>query len=252
MKLPALDLANFIAGFSIEPIFNNHLLKPVHDGAIFNSSYHNYWPSVVLFFACCILILLKVTMPARTLRVINAAYSLQVARQIERENYGPFKRISILLNIVFIIVMAFVFYKLNQVFGGILKGQSGYFQYMFFALVIILVYTVKFFVANIIGFITQTKPVIDEYINNTLIINQSIGVLLLPAMVIAELSPLEPVWILFPSVLFIVLGYAVRLYRGFVFSGVEQGIGILQLFVYLCALEILPLLVLIKFLVVNF
>lgn len=241
-----------LTAVSYEPIFRNHLLKPIHDGAIFNSSQQLVWPSVVLFVAVCILILLKVTMPSRILRVLNAAYSLQVARQIERENYGPFKRLSVLLNVVFVLVTAFLFYKLNQMFGAILNEASGFMQYLFFIGVIISVYVLKFISLNIVAFVTQTSATIGEYINNTLIVNQSIGVVLLPVMIIAELSPLNPIWLVFPSVLFIVLGYFFRLYRGFLFSGVEQGMGIFQLFVYLCALEILPLLVFIKFLVVKF
>lgn len=252
MILQALYKDKVIAGLLYQPIFENHLLKPVHDGAIFNPAQHLYWPSVVLFLAVAIMMTLKVTLPARTLRVLNAAYSLQVARQIERENYGPFKRLSILLNIVFVIVSAFLFYKLNRLFGAMLNDKSSLFQYLFFVMVVVLMYTIKFVVINLIGFITQTKTIIDEYINNTLIINQSVGVILLPVMILAELSPINPIWLVFPSVLFIVLGYCLRLYRGFLFSGVEQGIGILQLFVYLCTLEILPLLVLIKFLVVKF
>ncbi len=241
-----------LTAVSYEPIFQNHLLKPIHNGAIFNSSQHLIWPSVVLFLAVCFLILLKVTMPSRILRVLNAAYSLQVARQIERENYGPFKRLSIILNLVFVLVTAFLIYKLNQIFGAILNESSGLVQYLFFVSVIILAYALKFIALNLISFVTQTSQTIGEYINSTLIINQSIGVILLPVMILAELSPLNPIWLIFPSILFIVLGYFFRLYRGFLFSGVEQGMGIFQLFVYLCALEILPLLVFIKFLVVKF
>lgn len=237
---------------SYEPIFNNHLLKPIHDGAIFNPAQHLYWPSFVLFLAVAVLIVLKATMPSRTFRVLNAAYSLQVARQLERENYGPFKQHSVLLNIVFVVVTAFLLYKLNRLFGGILDEQSYLLQFLFFVLLVLTVYTVKFLALNIIGFVTQTQHTIYEYINSTLIINQSIGVVLLPVMIIAELAPINPVWLVFPSLLFIVLGYMFRLYRGFLFSGIEQGMGIFQLFVYLCTLEILPLLVLIKFLVVNF
>lgn len=241
-----------VSAISYEPIFQNHLLKPIHDGAIFNPAQQLIWPSVVLFLAVCVLIVLKATMPSRTLRVLNAAYSLQVARQIERENYGPFKRQSILLNIVFVMVIGFLFYKLNRLFGAMLNDTTGIMQYLFFVFLVLAMYSIKFIVLNIVGFITLTKDTIDEYINNTLIINQSIGVVLLPVMIIAELSPINPVWLVFPSVLFIVLGYFFRLYRGFLFSGIEQGMGIFQLFVYLCALEILPLLVFIKFLVVKF
>lgn len=190
--------------------------------------------------------------PAKTFRVINAAYSLQVARQIQRESYGTFKLLSVLLNIIFVLVTAFLLYKLNAIFGGIFKQYVSFVQYLFFIFLVLLVYTVKFIVLFLIGFITENGNLVQEYILNSFIINQSVGIVLLPVMILAELTSLNPVWLVFPSLLFIVLGYSWRLYRGLLFSGVNRGIGILQLFVYLCTLEILPLLVLIKFLVVNF
>jgi hypothetical protein len=237
---------------SYEPIFKDHLLKPIHDGAIFNTAQHLYWPSIVLFIVLGLLVLLKVISPEKTFRVLNAAYSLQVARQIEREDYGPLKRTSIVLSVVFIMIAAFLFYKLNLIFGHILKDKGSFSQYMFFVMVIIFAYSVKLITARLIGFITQTSNLFTEYINNTLIINQSVGVVLLPVMIIIELAPVNPVWIVLPATLFLILGYLLRLYRGFLFGGIEEGIGALQLFVYLCALEILPLLVLVKFLIVNF
>ncbi len=248
----ALYANQIITQLNYEPLFKDHLLKPIHDTAIFNNAEILYWPSVVLFIVLCLLVLLKATSPQKTFRVLNAAYSLQVARQIEREDYGPLKRVSIVLSAVFVLITAFLFYKLNLLFGSILSNNGSLFQYLFFVLVIILVYSVKILAANIIAFVTQTTSIFNEYINNTLIINQSIGVILLPVMIIVELSPVNPVWIVLPATLFLVLGYILRLYRGFLFSGIEQGVGLLQLFVYLCALEILPLMVLIKFLVVNF
>ncbi|HWY11292.1 MAG TPA: DUF4271 domain-containing protein [Bacteroidia bacterium] len=235
-----------------EPLFHDHLLKPIHDTAIFNTLEHLYWPSFVLFLSLCLLVLLKATSPQKTFRVLNAAYSLQVARQIEREDYGPLKRVSIVLSIVFVLMTAFLFYKLNLLYGSVLSKNGSLFQYLFFVLVIVLAYSVKLIMANVVGFVTQTTNIFSEYVNNTLIINQSIGVILLPVMVIVEVSPVNPEWFVFPAILFLVLGYVLRLYRGFLFAGIEGGVGLLQLFVYLCALEILPLLVLIKFLVVNF
>lgn len=252
MKSAFLNRGNVLTEQTYDVLFKNHLLKPVHDGAIFNPSQELYWPSIILFIAVCLLILLKATQPSRTFRVLNAAYSLQVARQVERENYGPFKLLSVVLNLVFIIVTAFLLYKLNRLFGGLLMEKSSWFQYSFFVMLIVVIYTIKFSLLLLIGYVTRTATIMDEYIVHSFIINQSVAIVLLPVMIIAELSPINPVWLVFPSVLFIGLGYVLRLYRGFLFSGVENGIGILQLFVYLCALEILPLMVLIKFLVVNF
>ena len=235
-----------------EPLFKNHLLKPIHDTAVFNTLEQLYWPSIVLFMVLCLLVLLKVTSPQKTFRVLNAAYSLQVAKQIEREDYGPFKRVSIILSVVFVLVTAFLFYKLNLIFGSVLNKNGSLFQYLFFVMVIVLVYSVKLITANIVGYVTRTTNIFNEYINNTLIVNQSIGVILLPVMIIVEVAHVNAVWIVFPATLFLVLGYVLRLYRGFLCAGIERGVGLLQLFVYLCTLEILPLLVLIKFLVVNF
>lgn len=253
MILGLVLYANLMQNNSVyEPLFHDHLLKPIHDTAIFNTVEHLYWPSFVLFLSLCLLVLLKATSPQKTFRVLNAAYSLQVAKQIEREDYGPLKRVSIVLSIVFVLMAAFLFYKLNFLFGHILDKNGSLFKYLFFVLVVVLTYSVKLIMAHVVGFVTQTTNIFSEYINNTLIINQSIGVILLPVMVIVEVSPVNPVWFVFPAVLFLVLGYVLRLYRGFLFAGIERGVGLLQLFVYLCALEILPLLVLIKFLVVNF
>jgi hypothetical protein len=51
----------------------------------------------------------------------------------------------------------------------------------------------------------------------------------------------------------ICLGFFVlRLFRGFLISVSEQNVGIIYIFLYLCGLEILPLLILIKFLMTNF
>jgi hypothetical protein len=235
-----------------EPVFKYHLLQPTHNGAVFNNAEESYWPSLILFLAVSLIVLLKVTSPVRTLRVLNAAYSLQIAKQIEREDYSPFKRVSVVLSVVFVISTAFLLFKLNQLYGSVLMGKEGLFQFLFFAMLVVIVYTVKYIVNSIISFLAQTPRLFNEYINNTFIINEAIGVVLLPIVIIAQLSPLHPQWLILPGLLFLCFGYLQRLYRGFVFAGLEEGVGFLQLFIYLCALEILPLLVLIKFVVVNF
>jgi hypothetical protein len=235
-----------------EHIFRGHLLKPVHSAAVFNNAEVHYWPFIVLFFTVTLLVILKVTSPVRTFRVLNAAYSLQVAKQIEREDYSPFKRVPLVLSIVFILTGAFLFYKLNESLGSVLQDKEGYVQYIFFVLVVAGALLLKFVVNKFISVVTGSYYVFNEYINNSFIINQAIGIVLLPVMIVAELSPINATWLVLPGLLFLCFGYLLRLYRGFVFAALEEGIGFLQLFVYLCALEILPLLVLVKFLVVNF
>lgn len=235
-----------------EPVFRGHLLKPLHQEALFNNAQQSYWPTLILFFMLALLVILRVTAPVKTLRVLTAAYSLQVAKQIEREDYSPFKRVSVILSVVFVLSLGFLFLKTNQLYGSVLQGKTTFFQYSFFVMVIVLVYTMKLISINLMSFLTGARSLFKEYILNTLIINQSVGFVLFPVMVICELSDINTALIVMPCLLLLGVSWILRLYRGFTFAIGEEGVGILQLFVYLCALEILPLLVMIKFLIVNF
>ncbi len=235
-----------------EPIFQSHLLRPIHNGAMFNNASHSYWPFIVLFFLLTLVVILKVTAPVKTLRVLTAAYSLQVSRQIEREDYSPFKRVSVILSAIFVLSLGFLFLKLNQLYGSMLPQKDSLFQFFFFVTVIIAVYTVKFMVINVVSYLSGARTLFGEYVLNTLIINQAVGLVILPAITVCELSDINPVLIVVPCLLLLIVSWLFRLYRGFTFAMAEQGLGILQLFVYLCALEILPLLVMVKFLIINF
>jgi hypothetical protein len=87
-----------------------------------------------------------------------------------------------------------------------------------------------------------------EYNFNTFLSAQGAGLFLLPLTFCVQYLryPLEPFFIVAGGVF--VLFYAVRLIKG-IFIGMEtRNFSAFHLFLYLCALEILPLIVLITFL----
>ncbi len=233
-------------------IFSGHYLKTIHDAPIFNASNPTYWNGVVLFFIFAIYVLIRISEPKKILKIFTSVFSLQEAKQLFREEFKLTKRMSILLGISFILVMSFLVQITNEYFGLILANYTQLQQYLFFIGVVSLIYIVKFGANHILAFISANHELNKEYLFNVFVFSQTIGIILFPIIVCLQFTKYPIEWFLYPALIICGGFYALRMFRGFVISASEQNIGILYIFLYLCALEILPTLVLIKFLLVNF
>lgn len=233
-------------------IFSEHLLKPVHSVPMFKAGTNSYWPGILLFFVFGLYVAVKVYSPKKLMQVFASVFSLQAAKQLLREDYKLNRRVSVFLSIGFVIISAFVAYIANNYFGLILKEKSSLYQYLFFAGVILIMYLVKYVVTYTLSFIIGEFDLGKEYFFNIFIFNQTAGVALFPIVLCILFSKLSTELFLYPGIVICAVFFFLRLFRGFVISTLEQNIGVLYIFLYLCSLEILPLLVLIKFLLNNF
>jgi hypothetical protein len=233
-------------------IFQGHSLKVIHPSPIINSNSQSYWQGILLFLIFSIYVIIRVSEPKKILKVFISVFSLQEAKQLFRDEFKLTKRISLLLGIGFILIMAFLMQFTNQYFGSILNNYSHLQQYLFFVIVICLTYLVKFIVNYMLALISSNNELGKEYLFNVFVFSQTIGVILFPIIVCLEFTKYPAEWFLYPALIICGAFYGLRLFRGFIISATEQNIGILYIFIYLCALEILPMLVLIKFLLVNF
>ena len=233
-------------------IFYGHTLKPIHEKPIINSHSPSYWEIVILFLIFCIYVLIRIAEPKKIGKMFIAVFSMQEAKQLFRQEFRLTKRISLLLVVAFIFILAFFMQFMNKYYGFVLINSSHLLQYFFFVLVITLVVLLKFVAVYCLAFISSNIELGKEYLFNVLIFSQTIGIILFPLMTCIQFTKFPPQWFLFPSVIIYVGFYLLRAYRTMIISAVEQNIGILYIILYLCTLEILPLLVLIKFLLVNF
>lgn len=235
-----------------EHIFYHHNLKPIHQYAVFNNSSPLIWPSVVIVLGFCIFIFLKITAYSKIVNTFRSSYSIQAVRQMEREEFNPFNPTSFALSFLYIMMLAFFLYKLNAQFGHILSQKSDLSQFLFFVLCICIFLPIKFGLKKIVAIITDTPDLSTELYYNNLVINQSLGLVMLPTMAVIEFSKINVIYVLIATIILLFTGMCMKLFRGIVFSLFENHIGLLQVFIYLCALEILPFLVFIKFIVTNF
>ena len=233
-------------------VFSGHSLKIVHPTPMLKITESTYWQGVILFVIFSIYVLIRVSEPRKILKVFTSVFSLQESKQLFREEFKLTKRLSILLGIGFILVVAFLIQFTNQYFGLILHDCSHLQQYGFFVMVVSLVYLVKFFANYVLAFISSNNELSREYLFNVLVFAQTIGIVIFPLIICLQFTKYPAEWFLYPALIICAGFYGLRMFRGFIISTTEQSIGILYIFLYLCALEILPMLVLIKFLLVNF
>ncbi len=115
------------------------------------------------------------------------------------------------------------------------------------AMSVSLVYFVKLIVISFLGYILKADQQVKEYFFNIFLINNFIGLLFLPLVIIMAYLPGAPpetiiktgVGLFFASMIY-------RALRGVVIGSGNINFSLYHLFLYLCTLEILPLVVLIK------
>lgn len=178
-------------------------------------------------------------------QLLNATVSYITASRMFRERSLGTVYASVRLDVMFNIIAAvFVFHAL-QVFDirlhpidiiGYLIILAGIFAY----------FGIKKGIYYIQGYISRTLPETLEFLYNINIFNRVTGLFLLPLSLITAFTPLvEPRWIIFPGFAVVGLFYLLLLFRGINIL-IRKHFSIFYLILYLCTLEILPLLFIYK------
>jgi hypothetical protein len=233
-------------------IFYRHLLGLQHQAPQAREAYVLVWPSVFLLSCFLLLVLIKVTSFSKVIKVVQSCFSMQTLRQLEREEYNPFKFYSVALSLFFILNLAFFIYKVNEIYGQVLTGYSRALQFLFFLLITLLVFVARNGLSRVLAIGIGDHRLIPEYSYSSYIISQTLGILLFPCLVFAELSHFNPLVFLSAASVILLSMQVFKWYRGIVFALVENRVGLLQIFTYFCSLEILPVLVLVKFIIEKF
>jgi hypothetical protein len=233
-------------------LFSNHLLKTQHDFPILRNNNSLYWQSSVLLFVFALYVILKMSEDKKMTKVFVSTFSFQESKQLYREDYKLTKRLPVFLSIGYVLVLSFFMLFTNNYFGLIFQNYSEIQQYILFAVIVLMIYTVKYIVNSFFSVIYKQKELTKEYFLNAFTISHTLGIVLFPMVLGLYFTKYSPEIFLYPALIISVSFYLIKLYRSFIISVIEQNVGILYIFLYLCALEILPILVLIKFLLVNF
>ena len=208
---------------------------------------HPDWIPAVLISCIILITWARVFYYNRMRQIFQAPFSKRFTNLLARDGNLFRERVSVALGIVFILATSLLIYELNQ---QILRLKFSSMRESFLFLIIVLLFiafqSVKVTLIRMVGIIFKTRETTNSYLLNLLIFALFSGPVLLVGLIL--LLYLKSVLFLYSCLFFLVLLLVFRFVRGF-FIGISlTKFSYLFLFVYLCSLEILPLLIIIKLL----
>jgi hypothetical protein len=177
--------------------------------------------------------------------VVNYSTSNRMFRE---QNYS-FQHASFRLDVYFYLVFSVFLYQLIHFFGIDYSFQNYQLYLLIFAGIWIF-FTIKKFLYRFTGVIFENKGETSEFLFN---LDNSIrvtGLIIFPVVAIISFSPFNSLAIpVYFGILIVSVVYFLLLFRGFVIL-LKKQFSILYLFLYFCTLEILPLVLVYKILVI--
>jgi len=238
--------------YSVSHLFDQHLLRPLHQLPMPNGVEDHVWPSIYLLSCLVLLALVKSSAYSRVVRVVQSTFSQQIFQQLEREEVNSTKYYSLALNFFFMLNLAFFVYQINATHPYVFQNLEGSFQFLIFLAIITAFALLRVLIDHVLAFFTNERRLLGDYRTSVSLINQAFGLFLFLWLVLDEFTRENSAVFLWLGASVVIISVVMKWYRGMVMGLLEQRIGLLQIFSYFCGLEILPLLVVIKFLIETF
>ena len=177
-----------------------------------------------------------------------SVFNLKLSEKIWDEQRSVFNFVILQLFCIYLFIAAlFINYFLEL--KNFNPFQNYLFQYVAILGVIIIVYLLKFILHGVLGVLFKMKKLGIGFVSNTVSVNNFLSLVILPFIIFIIYNE-EPLWALILSrtviaIFFISVIY--RMVRIVLLSHAFFSFPRIYLFIYLCALELLPWFIIVKF-----
>jgi hypothetical protein len=204
------------------------------------------WQIVILITAIILLGVSKAFSRNRFNQAIRALFNYGVAQEITREEKVFFHRSNILFTLVHLLTVSLLLYHLKEFIHSSNLEIGGILAFLLILLAVTIIYIVKYIFSKVLLFVLNDVSITSEYIFNVSLFNNLLGVILIPILCVSYFSSLSFSLILLYLVIPLsIITFVLRMVR-MVMIGNGRGISYLYIFLYICTLEILPLVVLFR------
>lgn len=211
-------------------------------------AYHPAWFFITLFVLLGFYAWIRIYYGSILMQAIQASHSFQVATRMFKDNSILQKQLDNILYAFYFLSTGFLLFVTENHFGIEPYGISGFYLYLFNVAFLMISFLCRVVLISSAGFLFNKSQIYREYLYNIFIFNKLIGLSALPLLllVIYTRGILMEVfqWISISAISAILI---MRLIRGGVFY-FKKDISIFYMFLYLCALEIAPLVLLYRWL----
>jgi hypothetical protein len=176
----------------------------------------------------------------------TAVINQQVSYNLFRDRSSVSSRVALGLNFIFYLNAGLYLYLVLSHLEIDFGRLGGFIAYLVLISLIVALYAAKSVVFYLVGIISLTQKPFAEYTHTVFLFNRNLGLALFPVVlgIVYISDSVLPVF-LYTGMILILVGYLLRLFRGFQIF-IKEGVSILYWILYLCALEFLPILLFLK------
>ena len=207
-----------------------------------------YPSSIILFLMCGLFLLafIKYNFGKNLSGTFQSFISYRQSQRMLEERRESDRHAAFLSNILFTLI-AGIFISLALPFFGVsLLWENYTLSVLFFSLATGWLYFLKSLIWRALGVIFLVQSLVKTYIYNMYLFNRNIGLMIFPLVALipyvnATIMP----YIVYIVIAVVVLSYILKFWRFFEIIH-AQNVSVFYFLLYLCTLEILPLLLLVK------
>lgn len=204
------------------------------------------WMLAVFFVTLLGIAYVRIVYQRRLQRLFNSLVRLQILRQVMREELVFSHRASVLLFFNFVLLAALIIYLALKYYGATLPAGEGLKSYGIVAGAVAAVYFGKLVLNRFIRRLLSDAGLIREYLFEVFLVNKVAGLFAIPLALGMAFLNIEDVAPLFLAALFFAMAMLLyRIIQGLLMSA-SYPVSPVYIILYLCTLEILPFVVLIK------
>jgi len=214
---------------------------------IIPSNYHFQpsWVMMLIVLSVMIIGYLFSAFHSRFISVLKAVFTARFANELAREEYSLTHPASIFLSINFILTSSFFILQLfssNKFFSfGI---ETNFISFLVVIACVVSTYVIKILSLKILGFIFDKPFITGEYTFIIFLVNQIVGIGLIPIIIFIAYGNMSYTkGFIYAGIVLMVLAFIVRVGKGTISALTRGEVTLFYLFLYLCTLEILPLLI---------
>lgn len=199
------------------------------------------WVTAMLFLCLLLFAWVKATYPKKIAVLFREVFTATLPDEDTGINVS-----SIVLFFIFICSSALLAIQMVHLYGVKLYHSAGK-EFVSIAMFLLIIYIAKTLLVLLAGFIFEQQQRAWEYLTEVYVFTHFLGMVLLPAaLIVTYASSVNTLWILKAILIAIVVIYIYRTIKMFILM-TNKGLSMIYLFLYICALEILPFALLIRY-----
>jgi hypothetical protein len=181
-------------------------------------------------------------------QTLQSLTNYQLSSKLLRDQNMFSRRVAFALNINFVIVGGAFLYLVLGFFNIRIFSLGDFPSFLAYTGILSLLLILRYFISHIVGHVFRRQGEFREYLHQLLLIHKNLGIyLLIPVAGISYIREDMRIYLVYLSVLFILFALVLRLVKGIKIVLNNKDVLIFYLILYLCTLEILPLLIFYRF-----